>query len=82
MTEPDGFREFVAARSAAMLQSAWLLTGQQANAQDLADRTRQDLLPMGPARAPRRSRGIRPPSHGVDIHLVETAALDRRATHR
>jgi RNA polymerase sigma-70 factor (sigma-E family) len=33
--EPDGFREFVAARSAAMLQSAWLLTGQQANAQDL-----------------------------------------------
>ena len=35
MGEPDGFREFVAARSAALLQSAWLLTGQQANAEDL-----------------------------------------------
>jgi RNA polymerase sigma-70 factor (sigma-E family) len=35
MGEPEGFREFVAARSAAMLQSAWLLTGQQANGQDL-----------------------------------------------
>jgi RNA polymerase sigma-70 factor (sigma-E family) len=33
--EPEGFREFVATRSAAMLQSAWLLTGQQATAQDL-----------------------------------------------
>jgi RNA polymerase sigma-70 factor (sigma-E family) len=33
--EPEGFREFVAARSAAMLQSAWLLTGHQASAQDL-----------------------------------------------
>ena len=35
MGEPDGFREFVTARSAALLQSAWLLTGQQASAQDL-----------------------------------------------
>ncbi len=35
MGEPDGFREFVAARSPGMLQSAWLLTGHQANAQDL-----------------------------------------------
>jgi RNA polymerase sigma-70 factor (sigma-E family) len=35
VSEADGFREFVAARSAAMLQSAWLLTGHPVNAQDL-----------------------------------------------
>lgn len=33
--EPDGFREFVAARSAALVRSAWLLTGDEAAAQDL-----------------------------------------------
>jgi RNA polymerase sigma-70 factor (sigma-E family) len=33
--EPDGFREFVAARSPALLRSAWLLTGDEALAQDL-----------------------------------------------
>lgn len=35
MQEPDGFREFVAARSPALLRSAWLLTGDEALAQDL-----------------------------------------------
>lgn len=35
MEEPDGFREFVAARSAALVRSAWLLTGDEALAQDL-----------------------------------------------
>jgi RNA polymerase sigma-70 factor (sigma-E family) len=33
--EPDGFREFVVARSAALVRSAWLLTGNEAEAQDL-----------------------------------------------
>jgi RNA polymerase sigma-70 factor (sigma-E family) len=33
--EPEGFREFVAARSPALLRSAWLLTGDEALAQDL-----------------------------------------------
>jgi RNA polymerase sigma-70 factor (sigma-E family) len=33
--EPAGFREFVAARSAALVRSAWLLTGDEAEAQDL-----------------------------------------------
>jgi DNA-directed RNA polymerase specialized sigma24 family protein len=33
--EPDGFREFVAARSAALVRSAWLLTGDEGEAQDL-----------------------------------------------
>jgi RNA polymerase sigma-70 factor (sigma-E family) len=35
MDEPDGFREFVAARSRALLRTAWLLTGDWAAAQDL-----------------------------------------------
>jgi RNA polymerase sigma-70 factor (sigma-E family) len=33
--EPEGFRDFVAARSAALVRSAWLLTGDEAAAQDL-----------------------------------------------
>jgi RNA polymerase sigma-70 factor (sigma-E family) len=32
---PDGFAEFVAARSSALLRSAWLLTGDAAKAEDL-----------------------------------------------
>ena len=35
MQEPDGFAEFVAARSPALLRAAWLLTGEHAAAQDL-----------------------------------------------
>jgi RNA polymerase sigma-70 factor (sigma-E family) len=35
MQEPVGFGEFVAARSPALLRSAWLLTGDQALAEDL-----------------------------------------------
>lgn len=35
MDEPDGFRDFVAARSRALLRTAWLLTGDWATAQDL-----------------------------------------------
>lgn len=35
MDEPDGFREFVATRSRALLRTAWLLTGDWALAQDL-----------------------------------------------
>lgn len=35
MQEPDGFREFVAARSRALLQAAFLLTGDEGQAQDL-----------------------------------------------
>lgn len=35
MHEPDGFREFVASRSAALVRSAWLLTGDEREAQDL-----------------------------------------------
>lgn len=35
MSEPAGFREFVAARSPVLLRAAWLLTGDWFNAQDL-----------------------------------------------
>lgn len=35
MREPDGFRDFVVARSPALVRSAWLLTGNEATAQDL-----------------------------------------------
>ncbi|HYU02579.1 MAG TPA: SigE family RNA polymerase sigma factor [Jatrophihabitantaceae bacterium] len=35
MSEPEGFREFVGARSAALVRSAWLLTGDEGLAQDL-----------------------------------------------
>ena len=35
MDEPEGFREFVATRSRALLRTAWLLTGDWALAQDL-----------------------------------------------
>jgi RNA polymerase sigma-70 factor (sigma-E family) len=35
MVEPEGFRDFVERRSAALVRSAWLLTGSQAAAQDL-----------------------------------------------
>ena len=35
MAEPEGFREFVAARQPALLRTAWLLTGDWHHAQDL-----------------------------------------------
>ena len=33
--EPDGFRDFVEARSGALLRSGWLLTGDWPSAEDL-----------------------------------------------
>lgn len=35
MNEPPGFREFVEARSPALLRTAWMLTGDAALAEDL-----------------------------------------------
>jgi RNA polymerase sigma-70 factor (sigma-E family) len=35
LTEPDGFRDFVQARSSALLRSGWLLTGDWTSAEDL-----------------------------------------------
>jgi RNA polymerase sigma-70 factor (sigma-E family) len=39
MKDPEGFREFVAARSAALVRSACLLTGDEGTAQDLVQAT-------------------------------------------
>jgi RNA polymerase sigma-70 factor (sigma-E family) len=52
---PDGFAEFVAARSDALLRSAWLLTGDAGRAEDLL----QTVL----ARAWRRWEGIAAGGH-------------------
>src|SRR4051794_34580837 len=35
MGEPDGFREFVVARSPSLLRTAWMLTGDASTAEDL-----------------------------------------------
>ena len=35
LAEPDGFRDFVAARSPELLRSGWLLTGDWTSAEDL-----------------------------------------------
>src|ERR1700720_3251679 len=35
LAEPDGFRDFVEARSSALLRSGWLLTGDWPSAEDL-----------------------------------------------
>lgn len=35
MREPEGFRDYVAARSPALMRAAWLLTGNEASAEDL-----------------------------------------------
>lgn len=43
VTPPDGFAEFVAARSDAMLRSAWLLTGDAGRAEDLLQTVLADV---------------------------------------
>ncbi|MEH0971244.1 SigE family RNA polymerase sigma factor [Micromonospora sp. CPCC 205546] len=43
LTPPDGFAEFVAARSDALLRSAWLLTGDAGRAEDLLQTVLADL---------------------------------------
>lgn len=42
---PDGFAEFVAARSGALLRAAWLLTGEQAAAEDLLQTALAEVWP-------------------------------------
>ncbi len=59
MAEPDGFREFVVARSAALVRSAFLLTGDEAIAQDLV----QTALAKTWSRWPRVARRDAPEAH-------------------
>jgi RNA polymerase sigma-70 factor (sigma-E family) len=42
---PDGFAEFVAARSGALLRAAWLLTGDEAAAEDLLQTALAEVWP-------------------------------------
>ncbi len=45
MAEPDGLREFVAARQGALLRTAWLLTSDWAQAEDLVQATLAKVWP-------------------------------------
>ncbi len=44
-TAPDGFAEFVAARSGALLRAAWLLTGDRTAAEDLLQTALAEVWP-------------------------------------
>ncbi|MET7748708.1 SigE family RNA polymerase sigma factor [Micromonospora sp. NPDC005367] len=56
---PEGFAEFVAARSGALLRSAWLLTGDAGRAEDLL----QTVLATAWRRWPRIARGGHPEAY-------------------
>ena len=43
--EPEGFREFLAARQSALLRTAWLLTGDEHLAEDLLQSALVKILP-------------------------------------
>jgi RNA polymerase sigma-70 factor (sigma-E family) len=48
LTEPDGFRDFVQARSSALLRSGWLLTGDWTSAEDLVQTALAAAWPRWP----------------------------------
>jgi len=48
LTEPDGFRNFVQARSSALLRSGWLLTGDWTSAEDLVQTALAAAWPRWP----------------------------------
>lgn len=60
MREPEGFREYVEARSPALMRAAWLLTGSEAAAQDLVQTA---LVRMWPRWSKVQRAG------GVDAHV-------------
>lgn len=74
MGEPDGFREFVAARSASLLRSAWLLTGNEATAQDLV----QTALAKTWSRWPRVLRHDAPEPYVRQVMLSTFLTWNRR----
>src|ERR1700723_3556352 len=47
LAEPDGFRDFVEARSSALLRSGWLLTGDWPSAEDLVQTALAAACPPG-----------------------------------
>jgi RNA polymerase sigma-70 factor (sigma-E family) len=74
MNEPDGFRDFVAARSSALVRSAWLLTGDEATAQDLV----QTALAKTWARWPRVIRQDAPESYVRRVVVSTYLSWNRR----
>ncbi len=74
---PDGFAEFVAARSGALLRAAWLLTGEQAAAEDLLQTALAEVWP----RWARISAGQSPEAY-VRRVLLSTFLSGRRRRWR
>lgn len=74
MQEPEGFRDFVAARSAALVRSAWLLTGDEGQAQDLV----QAALAKAWSRWPRIVRQDAPEAYVRRIILSTYLTWSRR----
>jgi RNA polymerase sigma-70 factor (sigma-E family) len=72
--EPDGFRDFVAARSSALLRTAWLLTGDWFLAQDLV----QDALTRTWARWDRVRRQDAPDAYVRKVMLSTYLSWRRR----
>ena len=77
MGEPDGFREFVAARSPALLRTGWLLTGDWFLAQDLV----QDALSRTWTRWERVRRKDAPEAYVRKVMLTTFLSWRRRRWH-
>ena len=74
MHEPDGFRKFVESRSAALVRSAWLLTGDEGLAQDLV----QTALAKTWSRWPRVRRQNAPEAYVSQVMLSTFLSWTRR----
>jgi RNA polymerase sigma-70 factor (sigma-E family) len=77
VNEPRGFAEFVSARSAALLRSAWLLTGDEASAQDLV----QSALAKTWARWERVERKDAPEAYVRQVMITTYLTWRRRRWH-
>jgi RNA polymerase sigma-70 factor (sigma-E family) len=75
--EPAGFRDFVAARSAALVRSAWLLTGDNAAAQDLV----QTALAKTWTRWPRLERKDAPEAYVRRVMVSTFLSWRRRRSY-
>ena len=76
---PGGFAEFVAARSDALLRSAWLLTGDAGRAEDLLQTVLADVWRRwATIRTCRASRGVPAPGAVHHLRLLVAAALAQR----
>lgn len=78
MHEPDGFRDFVVARSPALVRSAWLLTGDQGEAEDLV----QTALAKTWQRWPRVVRQDAPEAYVRRVMLTTFLSWTRRRSRR